>query len=73
MDFRLGDVVKMKKGHPCGANEWTLLRTGVDIKLECRGCKRIIWLKRPDFNKNIRKIMNEDGKFVSIQHFSRKE
>lgn len=66
MIYRMGDIVKMKKSHPCGTNEWMLLRTGVDMKLECQGCKKIMWMKRVDFNKRVRKIKNEDGKFVSI-------
>lgn len=71
--YRLGDIVKLKKGHPCGVNEWKVLRTGVDFKLECMGCQRQIWLKRIDFKKNVRKIKDENGKFVSIVNFEREE
>lgn len=71
MIYLLGDIVQMKKGHPCGTNEWKILRTGVDMKLECTGCQRQIWLKRIIFNKNVKKIKNENGKFVSIVNFER--
>lgn len=67
MQLKLGDIVKLKKGHPCGANEWRLLRTGVDIKLECLGCERQVWVKRVDFLKSIRKVKNEDGKFITYE------
>ena len=71
MEYILGDIVKMKKGHACGENSWKILRTGIEYKLECLGCGRQIWLKRIDYNKNVRKILNEEGKFVSVQSFER--
>ena len=36
MDFKVGEVIKMKKKHPCGANEWKLLRVGMDFRLQCK-------------------------------------
>lgn len=72
MEYKLGDTVKLKKFHACGANEWVILRTGVDIKLECQQCKKQVWLKRIDFNKKIRKIKKND-KFISIQNFKNNE
>lgn len=71
--YQVGDHVTLKKGHPCGTNDWIILRTGVDIKLACAGCQRVVWLKRTEFNKRLRKIQNEEGKFVSIVHFEREE
>lgn len=72
MEYRLGDIVQLKKPHACGANEWMILRTGVDFKLECNQCKKQVWLKRIEFNKRVRKIKQED-KYVSIQNFERIE
>lgn len=71
--YQVGDHVTLKKGHPCGTNDWQILRTGVDIKLSCTGCQKIVWLKRTEFDKRIRKIQNQEGKFVSIVHFQREE
>lgn len=45
----LGDVVKTRKAHPCGSDVWTVIRTGADIKMKCRGCGRIVMLDRQDF------------------------
>ncbi|MDO5713098.1 MAG: DUF951 domain-containing protein [Tissierellia bacterium] len=70
--YEVGDIVTLKKGHPCGENQWEILRTGVDIKLRCEGCQRTIWLPRPEFEKRVRKIM-ENGKFISIVHHKKKE
>ncbi|MDO4777975.1 MAG: DUF951 domain-containing protein [Tissierellia bacterium] len=70
--YIVNDIVRLKKGHPCGSNEWKILRTGVDIKLECLGCNKVVWLSRVDFEKRVRKIKNEKGKFESIVNFERK-
>lgn len=58
-NYEIGTKVIMKKGHPCGANEWQILRVGVDIKIKCLNCGRIIMLPRIDFNKKIKKIMED--------------
>jgi hypothetical protein len=51
---RLGDVVKLKKPHPCGANEWEIVRLGADIGLRCRGCDRRVMLVRSEFDRRFR-------------------
>ena len=66
-NYKVGDIITLKKGHPCGENKWEILRTGVDIKLKCLGCDRQIWLSRIDFEKRVRRILVED-KWISIIH-----
>ena len=56
-DFNLGDVVLMKKPHACGANEWTIIRVGADIKIKCAQCGRIVMLDRADFVRMGKKIL----------------
>lgn len=51
---RLGDVVRLKKPHPCGANEWEITRLGADIRLRCRGCDRSVMLERYEFDRRFR-------------------
>lgn len=51
---RLGDVVKLKKPHPCGVNEWEIVRLGADIGLRCRGCDRRVLLERYEFDRRFR-------------------
>ena len=53
----LGDVVEMRKAHPCGAKEWTVIRTGADIKIRCSGCGRIVMMDRADFTKRMKKVL----------------
>ena len=60
MDVRLGDVLEMKKPHPCGSREWRVLRTGMDFRLKCLGCGHEILTPRSKAEKNIRKIRREE-------------
>ena len=55
-EFAVGDVVIMKKGHPCGENRWHIIRTGADVKIKCLGCGRIIMLPRQEFVKKLKKV-----------------
>ncbi len=57
MQYKLGNIVVMKKGHPCGANEWEIVRLGADIKIKCQGCKRCVMMPRIEFNKKLKKII----------------
>lgn len=56
--YSVGDVVKMRKKHPCGADEWEVMRTGVDFRIRCTGCGRVVMLPRPKFEKSVKKIVN---------------
>lgn len=56
--FYVGDIVKMKKTHPCGSDEWEVLRTGADIRMKCLGCSHMVMIERPKFARNVRKIIS---------------
>lgn len=56
MDIQAGDVLVMKKTHPCGSREWEVLRTGADFKLRCCGCGREVMGARTKFEKNVREV-----------------
>lgn len=55
--FQVGDVVKMKKPHPCGSNEWLIERTGIDFGLKCCGCSHYVLIPRPKFLKAVRSLI----------------
>jgi hypothetical protein len=59
LDIRVGDVLTMKKAHPCGAKDWLVLRVGADFRLRCTGCGREVMGERLKFEKNIKKITRE--------------
>ncbi len=56
-NYDVGSNVIMKKGHPCGTNLWEVIRVGVDIKLKCVNCGRIIMIPRVEFNKKLKKVV----------------
>ncbi len=56
--YDVGTIVIMKKSHPCGENEWKVVRVGADIKIQCNNCKRTIMIPRIEFNKKVKKIIN---------------
>lgn len=56
MDIQVGDVLKMKKPHPCGSREWEVLRIGADFRLKCVGCGHQIMIARRRAEKNIKEI-----------------
>lgn len=55
--FNLNDIVEMKKQHPCGSNQFQIIRVGADIKIKCTGCGRIVMLSRSKFQKEAKKIV----------------
>ncbi len=59
-EYTLGTHVVMKKGHPCGSNEWEITRLGADIKIRCVNCNRSIFMPRIEFNKKIKKVITEE-------------
>lgn len=61
MEFHVGDVIKMKKPHPCGSKEWELLRVGADFRLSCKGCGHQVMLPRTAVEKNFRGFVSQTG------------
>ena len=56
-ELMLGDLVQMRKTHPCGSDKWTVIRVGADIKIRCSGCSRIVMMDRADFTKRMKKVL----------------
>ena len=54
MEFNVGQVIKIKKPHPCGANEWEILRVGMDFRLKCKGCDHQVMVPRKLVEKNFK-------------------
>lgn len=56
MDIQVGNVLKLKKAHPCGSYEWQVLRIGADFRLKCLGCEHQIMVPRSQIEKRIKEI-----------------
>ena len=58
IDVRVGDIVRLRKPHPCGCYEWDVTRIGADIGLKCQKCGRRIMLPRGKFNKRMKAFVS---------------
>ena len=61
MVYEVGDIVKLKKPHPCGSQEWEILRVGADFRLKCMGCGHMVMVTRQLVEKNTRGLRKPDG------------
>ena len=61
MDVQVGDTLEMKKQHPCGCNLFEVTRVGMDFKIKCKKCGHLIMAPRLKVEKNIKRIIREDG------------
>ncbi len=59
-DLKLDDIVRMRKPHPCGGDEWKIVRLGADIGLECCRCQRRVLLPRRELARRIKKLSEEE-------------
>lgn len=73
MDVRVGDILTMKKPHPCGAKEFLVLRSGMDFRIRCTGCGHEVMVPRVKAEKNIRQITREGVDCLSAGKESRWE
>lgn len=60
MDFQIGDIIKLKKAHPCGTNAWQITRVGMDFKLKCTGCGHLVMLPRKQVEKSFRGVVSKE-------------
>jgi hypothetical protein len=56
-DLTLGDILKLKKPHPCGSCDWQVIRLGADIGIQCQGCGHRVLMERRDLNKRIKTVV----------------
>lgn len=68
--FAVGDMVQLKKPHPCGSKLWTVIRTGADVKIRCEGCRRIVMLDRAEFLKRAVKVVRQGEKTGEMESAS---
>jgi len=57
-EILIGDIIKTRKPHPCGSDEWTVIRTGADIKMKCNKCGRIVMLDRDSFLRRRKALLS---------------
>ena len=58
MEIRLGDVVRLRKPHPCGSSDWTVVRLGADIGLRCLKCEHRVLLDRATLERRMKQFVS---------------
>ncbi|MBN1202149.1 MAG: DUF951 domain-containing protein [Anaerolineae bacterium] len=61
LDIQVGDVVQMRKTHPCGSDRWQVYRVGADIGIRCLGCDRRVMLPRRKFERGVKRLIREQN------------
>lgn len=64
LEVVIGDVVRLRKPHPCGSYEWTVVRLGADIGLRCHGCNRRVLLPRRELEKRLKTFVSRGPAFA---------
>ena len=60
-DYAVGDKVRFKKKHPCGGDTWEVIRIGMDFKVKCTTCGRIVMMSRRKFEKKVKQIIENNN------------
>jgi hypothetical protein len=61
MEISVGDVLEMKKPHPCGGRRWGVLRIGMDFRLKCETCGREVMIPRSKAEKEVKRVIKPEG------------
>ncbi len=57
MKLYVGDIVQTRKAHPCGGNQWEIMRVGMDFRIRCTTCGHQVWIPRVKLEKSIKKVL----------------
>ncbi len=66
-DYLIGDVVKMKKGHPCGGDTWEVMRIGMDFRIRCQTCGHSLLIPRSKFEKSVKTLLQRGDEAKTAQ------
>lgn len=59
-DYKIGQIVRLKKQHPCGSDYWRIIRVGMDFRIKCLKCSRSVLLPRSRFERRVKEVVNEN-------------
>lgn len=65
LEVELGDILQLKKPHPCGSYQWEVVRLGADIGIKCLKCRHTVLLERSALERKVKRIQNSKGKIQS--------
>lgn len=55
--LQVGDYIRLRKPHPCGSQDWKVMRTGMDFRIQCLGCQHQTWISRIKLERNLKEIL----------------
>jgi len=61
LQLNVGDVVRLRKPHPCGSTDWKIMRTGMDFRIQCMGCQHQAWITRVKLERQIKEILQQEN------------
>ena len=70
MEYEVGDIVKLKKQHPCGSQEWEILRVGADFRLKCMGCGHQVIMPRRQVEKKYERAEKRSGREEELSYYA---
>ncbi|MFA6809155.1 MAG: DUF951 domain-containing protein [Eubacteriales bacterium] len=59
LKLNVGDIVRLKKSHPCGSVDWKIMRTGMDFRIQCLGCGHQTWIPRVKLERSIKLVVEK--------------
>jgi len=65
MEIKLGDVVRLRKKHPCGGDEWHVVRVGADIRMKCLKCQKQVLLERATFERRVKALISRNESLLA--------
>ena len=58
MEIEVNDIVRLRKKHPCGNDEWQIVKLGIDIRIKCLKCQRLVLLERRTLERRIKAVVS---------------
>jgi len=69
--YKIGDVVRLRKAHPCGSTDWEVTRTGIDFGLKCLGCGHRVMISRRKFERAVKQVLKRGDGIPRLPGFPR--
>jgi hypothetical protein len=57
--LQVGDIIRLRKPHPCGSTDWKVMRTGMDFRIQCLGCQHQAWIPRIKLERQVKEILQK--------------
>ena len=67
MELKTGDIMRLKKAHPCGSNEWQVINPGIDVLIRCQGCSKQVLMERSVLERRIRALVSKDDMVEDVK------